>query len=254
LLEVTLLRAIEARSAMPLDAVLKQLNQLRGQGGAPVAANPVAANVTSQPMAAAPRPAPAAKIEQPPTHVGSHAPVAVPQRAVPEAGTPAAAAPAAGNLRELWTNLLEAVGRVSQFTRGYLIDAHPVSFEKNVLVIGFDPEFEDHLGLVDNSRNHTILATKLSEMGHPNSMIKFIKAEAPAGWVRTAAAVAPPPTPAAPVAKPAPAPVKSTEAAPAPVAEKKTVSVPFSKEDFKNDPLIQKALEVFKGTIVEVRV
>jgi hypothetical protein len=29
--------------------------------------------------------------------------------------------------------------------------------------------------------------------------------------------------------------------------------VPFNKEDFKNDPLIQKALEVFKGTIVEVR-
>jgi hypothetical protein len=27
----------------------------------------------------------------------------------------------------------------------------------------------------------------------------------------------------------------------------------FSKEDFKNDPLIQKALEIFKGTIVEVR-
>ena len=27
----------------------------------------------------------------------------------------------------------------------------------------------------------------------------------------------------------------------------------FDKEGFKNDPLIQKALEVFKGTIVEVR-
>ena len=27
----------------------------------------------------------------------------------------------------------------------------------------------------------------------------------------------------------------------------------FDKESFKNDPLIQKALEVFKGTIVEVR-
>jgi hypothetical protein len=28
---------------------------------------------------------------------------------------------------------------------------------------------------------------------------------------------------------------------------------PFNKEEFKNDPLIQKALEVFKGRIVEVR-
>jgi len=31
------------------------------------------------------------------------------------------------------------------------------------------------------------------------------------------------------------------------------VVVPFNKDDFKNDPLIQKALEIFKGTIVEVR-
>jgi hypothetical protein len=29
--------------------------------------------------------------------------------------------------------------------------------------------------------------------------------------------------------------------------------VPFSPDDFKNDPLIQKALELFKGRIVEVR-
>ncbi|HEX4351012.1 MAG TPA: DNA polymerase III subunit gamma/tau, partial [Verrucomicrobiae bacterium] len=246
LLEVSLLRAIEARSAMPLDAVLRQLNQLRGQGGAPVA-NPVAANVSSQ-QTLAPKPAPVAKAEQPPAHVGSHTPVVASQRAGSETG-----GPAAGNLRELWTNLLEAVGRVSQFTRGYLIDAHPVSFEKNVLVIGFDPEFEDHLGLVDNSRNHTILATKLSEMGHPNSMIKFIKAEAPAGWVRpVATAPMPAPVPAPSAAKPVAVPVKPAETAPALVAEKKTVSVPFSKEEFKNDPLIQKALEVFKGTIVEV--
>jgi hypothetical protein len=41
-----------------------------------------------------------------------------------------------------------------------------------------------------------------------------------------------------PVAEPA-------KAAPAPA--------PFNKDDFKNDPLIQKALEIFKGQIVEVR-
>ena len=34
LLEVALLKAIEARNAVSLDSVLKQLNQLRGQGGA----------------------------------------------------------------------------------------------------------------------------------------------------------------------------------------------------------------------------
>ena len=55
------------------------------------------------------------------------------------------------------------------------------AFEKNILIIGFDPEFEDHIGLVDNAKNHTLLQTKLAELGHANCQIKFIKAEAPVG-------------------------------------------------------------------------
>jgi DNA polymerase-3 subunit gamma/tau len=238
LLEVSLLRAIEARSALSLDAVLKQLNQLRGQG------HPVAADMSSRqtsapatPVSFSQKPAPVAKIEPPPAHVGSHPP-------------PVAAVPTS-NLPELWSRLVDAVGRVSPFTRGYLIDAHPVSFEKNILIIGFDPEFEDHLGLVDNARNHTLLATKLAELGHANAMIKFIKAEAPAGWDRKTVASTPPPAPVA--ANAAPAPAKPAETTPAVPVEKKTAPVTFNKDDFKNDPLIKKALEIFKGTIVEVR-
>jgi DNA polymerase-3 subunit gamma/tau len=264
LLEVSLLRAIEARNALPLDTVLKQLNALRAQGGAATA--PAAANVSSQPAPSAPRTAAAPKAERSAAAPAAERrsptrpePAADQPAAVSETPAPMAPVPAAGNLPGLWSALVEAVGRVSPFTRGYLLDAHPVSFEKGVLVIGFDPEFEDHLGLVDNSRNRTLLTTKLAELGHPNSMIKFIKAEAPAGWVRPSAASAPAPAaaPAKPAAATAPAtaPAKSAEGAPAPppAPEKKTASVPFSKEDFKNDPLIQKALEVFKGTIIEVR-
>jgi DNA polymerase-3 subunit gamma/tau len=151
-------------------------------------------------------------------------------------------------------SLIEAVGRASSFTRSYLLNAHPVSFEKNVLVIGFDPEFEDHLSLVDNSRNHSLLQTKLAELGHQNAMIKFIKAEAPAGWQRPAA----PPIAPAPVATSSPqasAAPQQTQASPksTPAAEKKPAPVAFNKDEFKNDPLIKKALEIFKGTIVEVR-
>jgi hypothetical protein len=131
-----------------------------------------------------------------------------------------------------------------------LIDAHPVSFEKHIFIVGFDPEFEDHLGLVDNARNHTLLAAKLAELGHAHAMIKFVKAEAPAGWERKPAA---PPLPAAAPAKAPTAAAKPLEATTAPAPEKKTAPVVFNKDDFKNDPLIQKALEIFKGTIVEVR-
>ena len=126
------------------------------------------------------------------------------------------------------------MGRVSPFTRTYLVDAHPVSFAKNLLIIGFDPEFEDHLGLVDNAKNHTLLQTKLAELGHHNAQFKFVKAEAPAGRV-----AAPPPG----------APATAMQ----PAAKERTAPVPFNKDDFKNDPLILKALEIFKGQIVDVR-
>ena len=226
LLEVTLLKAIEARNAISLDSVLKQLNLLRGGGG------PGAQPVSSAPgsSAAAPATRPAAK-----SHV-------VHQEAAVAPAPPAEAAPVSADLAGLWAKLVEAVGRVSPFTRSYLVDANPVSFENNILTIGFDPEFEDHLGLVDNARNHVLLQTKLAELGHPNAQIKFVKTEASA--VR-----APQPSPTA---------LKRNDggatASSAPAAKAKPVSVPFNKDDFKNDPLIQKALEIFKGQIVEVRV
>jgi len=275
LLEISLLRAIEARNALPLDAVLRQLNQLRGQGGAGAVPAP------AQPAQPAPAERPSAPRHEPPA--AHHSAAAVngvehvkPAGAPPAPAAPLPATPGTDNLAGLWNQLLDAVGRVSPFAHGYLKEAHPVSFEKGVLVIGMDPEFEDHLSLLDNSRNHTLIATKLGELGHPNSLVKFIRAEAPPGWVRQteAPAAAPTPVPASkPAHKHAPAAAKSAaptaastaapaagtpatpaEAAPVPVAEKKTAAVPFNKDDFKNDPLIQKALEVFKGTIVEVRI
>ena len=159
--------------------------------------------------------------------------------------------PASGDLETLWARLVESVGRASPFTRSYLLEAHPVSFAKNILTIGFSPEFEDHIALVDNARNHTLLQTKLGELGHPNAQFKFVKAEPSAH--RAPAVVE---TPAAPVAAQPKAPAaaaKPTPPAPAQTTKEKPASVPFNKDDFKNDPLIQKALEIFKGQIVEVR-
>jgi DNA polymerase-3 subunit gamma/tau len=236
LMEVTLLKAIEARQAVSLDAVLKQLNQLRSQGGA----GALPASSAGLPAAA---PAAKAPAKSHTTHPATVAPVA-----------PAAATSASADLPELWAGLIEAVGRVSQFTRTYLLDAHPISFAQGILTIGFDPEFEDQLGLVDNARNHTLLQTKLTELGHPNTQIKFIKAEAPADQIVKTAVPAPAAAAPAKVAAPAPAAPKPGESGPgAKPAKQKPAPSTFNKSDFKNDPLIQKALEIFKGHIVEVR-
>jgi DNA polymerase-3 subunit gamma/tau len=238
LLEVALLKAIEARNAVSLDAVLKRLQDLRGESSASVLPPnaPVATNVTSRTSA-------------PVSPSTTATPPVTQPTALAETPPAIAPTPADSNLELLWARLVESVGRASPFTRSYLIEAHPVSFEKNVFIIGFDPEFADHIPLVDNARNHTLLQTKLSELGQPNAQFKFIKAEAPAD--RTVAEPTPAPAQTQKPAAPS-APSKPATAASSPPKEK-SASVPFSKDDFKNDPLIQKALEIFKGQIVEVR-
>jgi DNA polymerase-3 subunit gamma/tau len=217
LVEVTLLKMIEARNAMSIDAVLRQVQQLRAE----------AASVPKAPAArpaapGAPRPAPLA----PPP--------------------PATAGAAETDLNQLWAKLVEAVGRASQFVNSYLKRAHPVSLVKNVLTIGFDPEDADQLPLVDNSRNHSLLQTKLAELGYPQAQVRFIVQEAPAR--ERTDAPAPPPV-SLPAEKPLPIPAP----APAPAAPPAAAPAPLTQSDFKNDPLIQKALEVFKGQIIDVR-
>src|SRR5204863_8895475 len=81
----------------------------------------------------------------------------------------------------LWTRVLEAVGKVSQFTRSYLIEAFPIGLANDLLTVGFDPEFADQLQLVDNAKTHTLLQTKLQELDRPGVQVKFIQANRPAG-------------------------------------------------------------------------
>ena len=249
LLEVALLKAIEARTAVDLDSVLKRLQELRGDSGRGDSKAPslsLAADVDPPRTTRSTAPAGNTGDGQPPARAGGHTAAADPTRA-------AAALSTGSDLDELWARLVESVGRASPFARSYLLEAHPVSFAKGVFIIGFDPEFEDHLALVDNGRNHALLQTKLSELGHPNAQFKFIKAEAPTG--RSVPAVETIPSPA-PEQNPRPsepsAPPKPPSAT-TPPAKGKPVPVAFNKDDFKNDPLIQKALEMFRGQIVEVR-
>jgi DNA polymerase III subunit gamma/tau len=251
LLEITLLKAIKARNAVSLDSVLKQLQSLRENSGPEVVCIPAP---TSSPAIAPSKPfraqtAPTLPFE--PEAPRFSQPEALSISTGPQDQTnsvPSFSLDA--DLTDLWTKLLEGVGRVSQFTRTYLLEAHPVSFQNSVFTIGFDPEFEDHIGLVDNSRNHSLLQTKLTELGHPNAQIKFIKGEVPARASAPAAVAAAAPAPVTPSKTTPPGPARS---AAAPTAKDKLMPVAFDKESFKNDPLIQKALEIFKGQIVEVR-
>ena len=269
LIEVALLRAIQARNAVSIDAVLKTLNDLRSNGGGAVSSAP--APVSAPAKAAAPAPAPAPKpftslrdamaAQQALAPAAAPVPKAEPPKPAPApAPTPAPApapvdepsmfeeekpaAPRANvDIGALWDQVVDAVSRVSPFTRSYLLEAHPVSFANGVFIIGYDPEFSHHLSLVDNSKNHGLLQTKFKELGQGEVRVKFIESPEPEGWVRRQATVFNTPEPAQAAGDGNGAPVK---------VEKKSVE-PVRIEDFKNDPLIKKALEIFKGQIVDVR-
>jgi len=222
-LEVVLLRAIQARDAVSIDTLLTRLQQLRAEGApssrapasaaAPVAARAVAL-ATTEPVRASAAPTPAAPI-----------------------GTEV-------DLPSLWDGLVESVGRASPFTRTYLVEAHPVSLAKGVLTIGFDPASAEHIDLVNNPKTHTLLQTKLAELGHTGAQVKFIKAERPEGWSTAAPALA---------LAAAPVPASALPGSPAKASGLAREPATARLDEFKNDPLIQKALEIFRGQIVEVR-
>lgn len=233
LVEVALLKAVEARNALSIDAVLQKLQALRNDPGE-VPTSGSSATPLSQP-----RRTPSAVASPPPAPPGKQAPpAAAPSKpAVPTESQPK------HDLSALWKQVTEAVGRVSPFTRSYLLEAHPIGFQNNLLTIGFDPEFDDHRGLTDTPRNRALIQTKLQELGYAGAQVKFARAEAPPGWVR--------PQPPEPVEAQLPAAAEPVVAKTEKV--EKTAPASASKEDFKNDPLIKQALEIFKGQIVEVR-
>jgi len=148
--------------------------------------------------------------------LGSTPAVAATPRAVPVSHPPA-------TLDEAWTYAVEHLGKVTPLAKTYLVGAKPLSHQAGILTIGFDPEFADRREFVDTARNREILQAKLKEKLHADISLKFEISDS----------VAPAPKPVAVAAK-SPVPAANTG-------------------DFKNDPLIKKALEIFKGQIVEVR-
>jgi len=203
----------------------------------------------------APAHAPATPPDAPPPVRGASREPGLPDGANPQlarAAAPSAAATTAPgsledeDLAQLWQNIIEAVGRASPFTRSYLLEAHPVSFGKNLLIIGFDSEVAEHLELVDNAKSRTLIQTKLSEFGFPDAQVKFVKDELPAKRVAPAPERVPPPPDGD-------NPANAGKQTAVPPAIAKSGAGPSDKDDFKNDPLIRKALDIFKGQIVEVR-
>ena len=272
LVEITMVKAVQARQAVSIDAVLKQLRELRsGTAGALPAVNTAPREAHSPAPSQTPRvnaSVAVAPVQADPAVGTSGAsapsapPAVVPAEALSTAPPPVIAVPvgvASVDLVSLWNSVLESVSRISLFTHSYLVNAHPVSFERQLLTIGFPPEFGDQVDLVDNAKNRKIIQGVLLDLGYGEVDLKMVKTREPAVCQSTPAPAAAPVVRAGSAirqrkSEPAATPASST--ASGAKSEAGAVEPPvitMTREDFKNDPLIKQALEIFKGQLVEVK-
>jgi DNA polymerase-3 subunit gamma/tau len=269
LIEITLLKAIQARQAVSVDSLLTKLRELQSNNGGPTGSptQPSTAKPATSTRPTTPAGVGSAVLSGPlptqqtseaaevgrvaPARTASAAPL--PAESAPEPLTAAAATATPFNdsfdLPQLWHEVIEAASRASTFAKAYLIKTHPISFSHGALVLGLDPEFQDEFSMLDTPKNRTLVQTKLTELGFQNPTVRFLVAPAPEGWAKPAVETLPPQEAApSPATRTQIATAKSAAAEPA-----RPAPIQLNKEDFKNDPLIKRALEIFRGQIVEVR-
>ena len=219
--EIALIKAIKAREMVGIDGVLKKLNELKGQIGTASVGAPT--QVPGRPDLTRGSPEPG---------VGATGPVASQQNRGREAAPTTTISSPAPSLDEAWEYAVEHLGKVTPLAKSYFIGTRPLGLQGGVLRVGFDPEFAERKEFADRPRNIEVLQASLKEKLRIDVAVKFEVTDA--------------------AASPAPRAFASGPTKPAGMSK---VAEPGKKnlDDFKNDPLIKKALEIFKGTIVDVK-
>lgn len=272
-LEVTLMRAMQARGAVSLDAVLKQLQQLRqdtgggtvsGTEGAsglrPTPTPTPAPNPPVAPSPATPPVAPRSPLASTPTPRSGPSNAAV-APSTPDATPgvdPAPPTPAAsttptltGDPAELWAQVVASAGPM---IRSALQAGTPISWEKGVLTVGYPASAEGQRVMAESDRTRKTVETRLAELGRPGT-VRYVRVAEPPGGGSGSAPGGPSVSAGTGTAAVAPRGTASATAGGAPVAKakpEKVVPMKISDAEFKNDPLIKEALELFKGHLVNV--
>jgi DNA polymerase-3 subunit gamma/tau len=233
-LEVILLQAIQARHAVSVDSLLKKLNELKtsiggGKGGGTAAAERRSVGAVERETASESE-APVEEETQPARGRGTHRSVS--------------------DVAAVWQEVLEHASKVRPFIRSYLLEARPIGIENNVLTVAFDPEFEAHKEFVDTPQNIQVLQTKLKQLLQQDVGVRLIVMADDTPMTRAASK----PTAVTATAETPPQNTPAEDEAP---ASRPAVSPsPKNKnraEELRKDPLIQKALEIFRGSIVDAR-
>ncbi|MDD4341063.1 MAG: DNA polymerase III subunit gamma/tau [Kiritimatiellae bacterium] len=195
--EVALLKAARAATVVSLDELIARIETSSADGGASV------------PSAASP-PSPARMAEPPP-------PSPPPPPPSPQAGV--------GTLKQRWSAILERVAVTAQMAAPYLKEATPLRVEGDHVVLGFDPEFEEHLARVQTARALQAIEQAICHELHRQVGIRFVVEDGP--------------------------PVPVADNSPAPAAPLKKKKAP--KKKLADDAAVKKTIEAFDAEVIEIR-
>jgi len=240
LVEVTLVKAIQERSAISADSLLKHLQRLREEAAAfgemtqTTIAQKETGNILLQESSSS-KTAVAAETFQ--TNAGQEK-LLIEERNSAAANTNAAEAKQPSSLEELWGEVLKLAKKNSPFLLNCLKHCQPLSLEDKELTIAVGEEID--IALLDVDKNRKMICGILAELGQPDCDIKFIKKSGSAVVEEKQVAVE----------KQMP---QSKQVVAPPALEEAVEEKPLSAENFKDDPLIKDALERFRGKIVNIK-
>lgn len=236
LLETALIRCARAAVTVSLEEVLKKLNEIQASGGdgSMGGASATAAGATPAPqlelqssaLPERPAPTPAAPAVE------------------PEPGVTAVPVDAAADLallKERWAEVVSKAGRIAVMTAGVLRDSRPLGVTRDGVAIGIDPEFEADIDKFTVSRNRKAVEHAIRDVLGRDVAVTCEVADV------------------IPVAATEPAPVEEPPmvSGALPVADEPQGSpasaIKTRIQDWVRVPEVEKVLDMFNGTVIDVR-
>lgn len=139
-----------------------------------------------------------------------------------------------------WREIVEKIGKMAISAKSPLIDARPASVEGNRVVIAVDPEFADEIEELKSSRNlkavQHVLSAVLNRTVTPDFEVKEVDKAQKTGSLDENM-------------------TGGQEKAPSnmPASDGTAEKGKKTKKEWMKEPAVQKTLEMFGGTIVEIR-
>jgi len=239
--EVGLIRASESLDHREIDDIIKALRKLKEQPDAP-------ASQASSPTP--PRPKPKKTVSSGAAAEASVTPQPKKSTSTPDTSQEAPSPSSSGEAmdpKKAWQGVLELASKENPFLHSYLVNGQPIEMGHGRLTIGFAPSMADQIEMVDQKKHHKTLEELLEQLGFTGLGLRFVVSKQVAEPIKpkhddeTPSAITP-------VSQPSD---QNSGLADSSTAHKAPI-VPIDPAAFLEDPLIQKALETFKGRLINI--